>query len=134
MVYRDQRGCPHCGSRLAKVSTRSYSYERCAKCAGLWVSLAVVSEMAGEIAPGTSVRVQPTPARSGRPCPDCRVPLNTGTLFRIPVDYCAEKQEGVWFDKDELAQFLERIACEDPPPPEPITSFSSLLRDFFEAR
>lgn len=68
-----------------------------------------------------------------RMCPDCQSAMARADLFSIPVDLCMERQHGVWFDKDELTQVLERVGMEDPPPPEPPSSFTSLLADFFRS-
>jgi Zn-finger nucleic acid-binding protein len=132
MVYRGVRGCPHCGGPFDRVTTRSYSYERCQRCKGLWVSSDVVGAMAHAMVPGTRLSFTQVRRRTSRPCPDCGSPMQAAVLFHIPIDRCAEKKHGVFFDKDELAQVLERVGSEEPEPPAPPTSFASLLRDFFE--
>jgi Zn-finger nucleic acid-binding protein len=83
---------------------------------------------------GESLDFVPGVGRCVRSCPDCGAEMASARLFGIPIDHCASEHHGVWFDKDELAQFLERVGDEEPAPPQKATSFSSLLRDFFEGR
>ena len=124
------RGCPVCGGRLSELRTQDYSYERCGACRGMWISLPVLRLMVANMESGA----QPAFEEFGtgrRRCPDCQANMAEMMLFQIPVDACIERAHGVWFDKDELSQALERVVVEDPGPPQQPTSFVSLLGEFF---
>lgn len=110
--------------------TRSYSYERCDRCYGLWLSLGVLTAMVSEMKPPLGVQFTQRPGRATRSCPDCQAPLAPVGLVGIPVDHCPN-QHGVWFDKDELGQVLDRVSDPSLPPPAPPTSFTSLLEELF---
>ncbi len=48
--------------------------------------------------------------RSALPCVVCARPMDTLSLFEVPVDRC--RAHGVWFDEHELAEVLRRSAAE----------------------
>lgn len=135
MVYRSVRGCPACGDEFTTHRTRGYSYERCAHCCGVWINPGVLRDMLHEMVggrPGDPFdQLETRSGGSSRTCPDCQRTLAAVELFRIPLDACLTRADGVWFDRDELRQVLERAGVADPPPPEPVPSFTSLLADFF---
>ena len=97
------------------------------------MSIAITRAMIDEMVPGAAMQFVNHRMPAQRRCPDCTQPLTPVTLFTIPVDYCRDHDHGLWFDKDELQQVLDRVGDTDPPPPEPPTSFTSLLQDFFRA-
>ncbi len=130
MPYRDNRGCPVCGSPLAAYRTRDYSYERCDRCHGIWMSIALLNQMCAEIVPAPIVAFEAYDGAGQRGCPDCGRVMQRASLFEIPVDVCQVRTDGVWLDKDELKQVLDRVAETDPRPPDPPSSFTSLLDDF----
>lgn len=131
MVYRHTRGCPVCGSELTSHRTQTYNYERCARCLGIWMGMPVLRLMVASMVEGAHPFFEGRTGGQSRTCPDCRTPLARADLFHVPVDVCTAHEHGVWFDKDELAQVLERVGVEEPAPPEPPTSFTTLLADFF---
>lgn len=131
MVYRHTRGCPVCGSQFTSHRTQSYNYERCARCLGIWMSMPVLRVMVASMVEGARPIFEPRTGGQSRMCPDCQAALTKADLFGIPIDVCTAHEHGVWFDNHELAQVLERVGEADPPPPEPPTSFTTLLADFF---
>lgn len=131
MVYRHTRGCPVCGGTFTSYRTRTYNYERCARCLGIWMSMPVLRAMVASMVEGARPFFQERAGGESRMCPDCQTPMSRADLFGVPVEVCTAREHGVWFDKDELAQALERVGVEDPAPPEPPTSFTTLLADFF---
>lgn len=133
MVYRHTRGCPVCGGDFTSHRTRLYNYERCTRCLGIWMSMAVLEAMVARMDEGAAPRFVERAGGQTRMCPDCQTAMARVELFLIPVDVCAGQRHGIWLDKDELTQVLERVVMEDPPPPEPPSSFTSLLADFFRS-
>ncbi len=132
MIYRHTRGCPVCGGHLEERRTQDYSYERCGTCYGMWISLPVLRLMVASMESGAEPDFAPI-GTGRRRCLDCHASMAAMSLFEIPVDVCSEHWHGVWFDKDELAQALERVGEAQPAPAEPPTSFVSLLGEFFSA-
>ncbi len=94
----------------------------------------VLARFIEDIAPGFVWA--PKGSHTGRTiiCPNCRGSMERTQLLGIPVDYCEPHNHGVWFDKDELRQVLERVASPSDAAPEPPTSFTTLLNDFFNKR
>jgi Zn-finger nucleic acid-binding protein len=68
-----------------------------------------------------------------RHCPKCNSPMLRYNLLKVPVDFCKNDEHGVWLDKDELKQILERVAAPGETATVPPTSFTSLLNDFFNS-
>lgn len=99
------------------------------------MSPGVLRDMVGEMVGGPRAdpfdQMESRSVGTARTCPDCQRPLAPVELFRIPLDACLPRRDGVWFDRDELRQVLERAGMADPPPPEPVPTFTTLLEDFF---
>lgn len=133
MPFRSNRACPACGDSFAICRTAGYSYERCQRCLGIWITKSIIDEMLASIVPGSMAQFTKAPPARERRCPDCQVRLEHALLFRIPVDRCEKSEHGIWFDKDELRQVLERVKEPEPAEPEVATSFTSLLGEFFHS-
>lgn len=113
--YRDpERPCPACDQPLRAYHQRLV----CDACNGIMVS---VEDLSGAIEDLTSVT--PTFAwdhekPSSRKCPQCRAPMVGCRVVleiegevahpRPELDRCAA--HGVWFDREELAKVLEKVA------------------------
>ncbi len=37
MPFRHLGGCPHCGGGFLRRQTKTYAYQRCKKCLGVWI-------------------------------------------------------------------------------------------------
>ncbi len=134
MPFRQQSGCPHCGDSFDQVRTQNYSYRRCPTCLGVWINWSVLEELCEEMMPGQTLQIEGQHGQRQRPCLLCRTEMARGWLFGVPVDHCDTARHGIWLDKDELMQILERVnPNEDTQPPSPPTSFTSLLSDFFRS-
>jgi Zn-finger nucleic acid-binding protein len=131
MLYRQSGGCPSCGSPLLNLRTNDYSYRRCSKCIGVWMGRDVLTQLIEDILPGTAWKLKGSHDERQLQCPECHSPMHRAQVLHIPVDYCQPHSHGVWLDKDELRQILERVGETKPEAPEPPTSFTSLLSDFF---
>jgi len=53
---------------------------------------------------------------SAMSCPVCRVPLAMSDRQGIEIDYCPQCR-GVWLDRGELDDLVERSAADAPAPP-----------------
>ena len=131
MPFRSGGGCPHCGGSFLRFQTESYSYMRCDKCVGIWIEWTVLAKLMRDIDPEHKWELQGGHEERKRHCPKCNSAMLRSHIFQIPVDYCNNEKHGVWLDKDELKNILEKVADDDSAPPAPPTSFTSLLNDFF---
>ena len=134
MPYRQRGGCPKCGGSFLNLRTEEYSYQRCSKCIGIWMDWAVLTRFIEDIMPDFAWKPEGTHQQRPLPCPKCRGSMERTYLLNIPVDYCKPHNHGVWLDKDELRQVLERVAKPTDAEPEAPTSFTTLLNDFFNQR
>lgn len=94
----------------------------------------VLTSFINNIMPDFKIEIAGSHEERQTPCPSCRGSMARTHILTIPVDYCKLHNHGVWFDKDELRQILERVAVPSDAPPEAPTSFTSLLNDFFNQR
>jgi Zn-finger nucleic acid-binding protein len=99
--------CPVCRVDLAPEPHGGVRFDRCPRCRGVAVNLAVVRQFA----PANRVRelwINIPVGRAGAPCPSCRRPLLATPVAcgerTIDVDVCRACQV-LWFDADELAAF-----------------------------
>lgn len=61
-----------------------------------------------------------------RNCPTCHEPMRTVTDNGVSIDTCDD--HGVWFDKGELEQFIDRVVELEEPDSEPKISAATLKR------
>jgi Zn-finger nucleic acid-binding protein len=134
MPYRQRGGCPKCGGSFLNLRTKNYSYQRCSKCIGIWMEWDVLTRFIEDIEPGFVLETAGSHEGRMIPCPTCRGSMARTHILTVPVDYCKPHNHGVWFDKDELRQVLERVATSTDAAPEAPTSFTTLLNDFFNKR
>src|SRR5258708_2150515 len=92
--------CPRChDAALDEV--------RCSRCGGAWISAATIDERVAHAQHRRRPTLDWQPAhRDAIACPACAAAMETLTLFEVPVDRCAA--HGVWLDKDELEQIVQR--------------------------
>jgi Zn-finger nucleic acid-binding protein len=91
---------------------------RCRRCDGVWVP---DEELHDRVAKMHAPALAHAPAllrwhpdlRSTLPCVVCAAPMETFSLYAVPVDRC--RAHGVWFDVNELAAVLLR--SREPVPP-----------------
>jgi len=120
MPYRGDKHpeCPHCEKTVLSEQTIQWIRRHaCTGCAGVWFD----SDDLAELAEDLRLRLQaplgaPKDDAAKRNCPRCSeqmiVELVAHKKDTVPVDICHDC--GVWFDKDELAPFLEILmAAED---------------------
>ena len=113
--------CPSCkGVKLTRTQLGDVEVDQCSHCGGVWLRQDLFDQVsAGKEARGRALGVLPTsavPKAFGalevryRPCPVCSRMMNRYNYARISgviIDGC--KNDGLWFDKDELRQVLEFI-------------------------
>lgn len=111
--------CPDCHCALAATTLGGLGLEQCGKCGGLWVARAAFEKVAadrgerGEVMgalPGPGSAPVRQEAIRYRPCPCCGKFMNRQNYARISgvvLDIC--KEDGLWFDRDELRQVLAFI-------------------------
>ena len=105
-MYRDEREiCPRCTGDLLDAGAG----RACAACAGLWIDLESVQDMAMrmQVPLGPVVLPWETQVRPALACPTCTEKMETMLLHGVPVDLCA-KRHGIWFDAHELGLVLLR--------------------------
>jgi hypothetical protein len=105
-MYRDEREtCPRCSADLIDAG----SGRACVGCAGQWIDLEIVQEMAltMQVPAGPLDLPWQEVARDPIACPVCDENMRTMTLYSVPIDMCG-KHHGVWFDAHELALVLMR--------------------------
>lgn len=113
--------CPVCkGVRLTKTQLGDVEVDQCFHCGGVWLRQDLFAQIsAGKEARGRAIGVLPTASEPKtaaalevhyRPCPVCSRMMNRYNYARISgviIDGC--KNDGLWFDKDELRKVLEFI-------------------------
>jgi Zn-finger nucleic acid-binding protein/RNA polymerase subunit RPABC4/transcription elongation factor Spt4 len=113
--------CPDCRIRLGASRVGGVDLESCSRCGGVWLAKGAFDRLAGEReergavlgalpgAAGTKSVALGAPVHY-RPCPVCRKfmnRLNYGHVSGVILDVC--KEDGLWFDRDELRRVLEFI-------------------------
>lgn len=107
-MYRDNNDrCPRCGTPLVQAGAA----RGCEGCRGIWLSVENVRDMASQMqTPPAPIELAGDPeTRSPLPCPDCTESMEALTVFGISLDVC-KKRHGIWFDANELAMLLFRVA------------------------
>ena len=113
--------CPSCkGVKLARTQLGDVEVDQCSHCGGVWLRQDLFDRVsAGKEIRGRALGVLPTstgPKATAtlevryRPCPVCSRMMNRYNYARISgviIDGC--KNDGLWFDKEELRQVLEFI-------------------------
>ncbi len=113
--------CPSCkGVKLTQTQLGEVEVDQCSHCGGVWLRQDLFDQVsAGKEVRGRALGVLPTatgPKAAAslevryRPCPVCARMMNRYNYARISgviIDGC--KNDGLWFDKDELRQVLEFI-------------------------
>jgi Zn-finger nucleic acid-binding protein len=113
--------CPSCkGAKLTSTQLGDVKVDQCAHCGGVWLRQDLFDQVsAGKEARGRALGVLPTAMGPKafadievryRPCPVCLRMMNRYNYARISgviIDGC--KNDGLWFDKDELRKVLEFI-------------------------
>ncbi len=113
--------CPSCKDvKLTRTQLGDVEVDQCCHCGGVWLRQDLFDQVsAGKEARGRALGVLPTstgPKATAslevryRPCPVCSRLMNRYNYARISgviIDGC--KNDGLWFDKDELRQVLEFI-------------------------
>lgn len=113
--------CPSCkGVKLTKTQLGDVEVDQCSRCGGVWLRQDLFDQVSAEkevrgralgvlpIASGPKA-IATAPVRY-RPCPVCARMMNRYNYARISgviIDGC--KNDGLWFDQDELRQVLEFI-------------------------
>jgi Zn-finger nucleic acid-binding protein len=113
--------CPRCQTALDPRGDRAV----CGACQGLLIGEARLSQMiadllgdqvsdrgwSGKVAVPEPLPLEERAARSDQvlTCPRCAAAMETKRLHEIAIDRCAA--HGLWFDRDELEQALQRAAA-----------------------
>jgi len=108
--------CPRCRVPLESNRIGETSLRSCTKCDGLWLDVASFEEICADRERQSAVlgfldkrtlKGQPLTKINYVPCPDCGQLMNRNNFARasgVIVDIC--KQDGVWFDADELPSII----------------------------
>lgn len=124
---RTKKHCPACGTAKPvhlvsrKLGGHGFSALECPKCGGLWLAIASLEHLLDLL--GSKQFSRPKHARSAagaaggggyRPCVECgqlmvRRNLSSGRSG-VVVDLCGA--HGIWFDKDELADYLAFLKAD----------------------
>jgi len=113
--------CPGCGETMHAVRVGSTPMFECGSCSSVWLDAATFTQLCtdreerGTVAATISrapVGVVPTAGKKVRyvRCPICKNTLNRENFGRqsgVIIDVC--KQDGVWFERDELHSVLAFI-------------------------
>src|SRR5205823_13383117 len=113
--------CPGCGETMRAVRVGSTPMFECGSCSSVWLDAATFTQLCtdreerGTVAATISrapVGVVPTAGKKVRyvRCPICKNTLNRENFGRqsgVIIDVC--KQDGVWFERDELHSVLAFI-------------------------
>ncbi len=99
--------CPRCRVDLAPEAHGGARFDRCPRCGGVAVNMAVLRQFA----PGKRVRdlwLNLPAGRADAPCPSCARPASATPVAcgarKVEIDVCKACQV-IWFDKDDLAAF-----------------------------
>ncbi len=121
VVVRDTSGAPatlaclRCGTSMHDADIDGMTVTQCPSCGGAWVSADVVAslrrrsndELRAYVARGEVLALARTP-RAPLACPVCRAPMERAALADTVHDVDVCKAHGTWFDRTELAAFMDR--------------------------
>jgi len=109
--------CPRCSADLIVIEYNDVELDCCSSCGGLWFDsgeIDVLTEKSGGrraiFRPATNVR------EPRLRCPVCRSRMDKrymGVENPVLVDVCPSC-DGLWLDRGELEQVLERAGATDP--------------------
>jgi Zn-finger nucleic acid-binding protein len=114
-----KRKCPRGCGDLERIALGDAKLDECAVCDGLWVDHPTFERLCADrerqapvIAPHRPEGDGPKKVETVRyvPCPECRKLMNRENFAHssgIVIDTC--KQDGIWFDADELRRVIEFI-------------------------
>lgn len=110
--------CPACQEALTHTVHGAVEMDQCLRCGGVWMARTVFQQLSedrelqvatvGYLPPaGPSTHAEPI---HYRPCPACARFMNRtnyGKISGVIVDVC--KEDGVWFDANELRRVMDFI-------------------------
>jgi Zn-finger nucleic acid-binding protein len=117
-----RRSCPRCRAEMASVAIGAAMMRECARCGGLWVSVAAFEQICADREQQSAVLSAASPHSAGAgdhpeqgkvryvPCPECRQLMNRVNFAHcsgVVIDIC--KGHGTWFDRDELSEIVDFI-------------------------
>lgn len=125
--------CPKCDQPLFLLNLRGTELDFCAECRGLWLDAGELEAiMTGAGSEATESLAQYLAQEGTRPtgkpylCPRCDRPMNQiVTKDNLTLERCVH---GIWFDADELQQFLAMSETEGT-----AGKVAALANDFFTA-
>lgn len=109
--------CPACSDEILDKEGN------CRVCGGVWLDEERVEERAASALEITGGRY------SERHCPACDEKMDEPLIYGVPIDRCPA--HGMWFDKAELDEVLQRSRGDDwrdAPPPSPADSLNMLVK------
>ncbi len=106
--------CPVCGDVLITVERNNVEVEYCLNCNGFFLDsdewYLIKHELKLPFVLEDLMRLNPVPATEGekiKKCPHCNEVMEKIDLSGLILDRCV-KRHGVWFDKGELAEYLNK--------------------------
>ena len=111
--------CPDCRIPMTLTTIGGLELEQCGKCGGLWTDQKTFEQIAadrqerGEVLGGLPAQIKTIVSLETvhyRPCPRCAKLMNRQNYAHISgvvLNVC--KEDGIWFERDELRQVLAFI-------------------------
>lgn len=107
--------CPRCRIPMVAFELDGIEVDHCVQCRGTWLDsgeLEFIAEQAGMSAGPLAEALASRGARVDARCPRCRRRLHVtpvgASSDALEIDACSNEC-GLWFDRGELLQFLERF-------------------------
>ncbi len=107
--------CPNCNSVLIKVERKNIEFEYCPECGGFfldadeWYVVKCEFDLTSKIDDIMRVNSLTKIEEKAKNCPICNDRMEKINLGGLVLDRCV-RQHGVWFDKGELSDFINKNA------------------------
>jgi len=98
--------CPKCDAALFILNFKSVEVDYCDSCRGVWLDAGELEQIAGGPLPDFLQQTGTAAPSKKYLCPRCDTPLHViNAPGKLTLERCPEGH-GLWFDADELPQFL----------------------------
>ena len=124
--------CPVCDNPMITLELNEVEIDHCLDCGGIWLDAGELESLLDDAAKANqllrSFQTRPQSAEKPRKCPICAKKMTkiaAGHTAPAPlIDKCP-RNDGLWFDKGELQNILERAELD------PDHKIRQLLGDIF---